>query len=424
MTVLRLGIAKVDITPEYPITLAGFAHRSGTFTNVAHPLNAKIFAFAHEEQTVLLISADLIWWGPASIERLQAECKRQWGLAPMHVLFHATHTHSGPQVSDQFVPSLGTFSGNYVSWMETRVLQGVANAMANMEPVSVEMGNGAWYEGIHRRKIKDGVCIMAPNPDGPNDPTVTVVHFRTTKGQTKGVLVHATCHPTTTDENRISSEFPGVAMEQVETHLGSGVIAAYLQGFCGDVRPALREGDAFVRGTDGDVRRIGGSLAAEVIRILDSGEIAQVETGAFTVETQKVALRVREIPEAETLNHAATESGVCSEWANLLIQHPERLAPTVQLQFTLVRLADRLAFLAANAEMVVEYGLQIRQEFHNAVLPLGYTNGMIGYVPTARQIVEGGYEASESCAYFGLPSSFDEQIEIDITKAIEAFERG
>jgi glucosamine-6-phosphate deaminase len=78
---------------------------------------------------------------------------------------------------------------------------------------------------------------------------------------------------------------------------------------------------------------------------------------------------------------------------------------------TLLNLAGDLSFLAMNGEAVVEYGLFVKRRFAGKVLPLPYSNGMIGYVPTARQIGEGGYEARESIFYFGLPAPFASSLE-------------
>jgi hypothetical protein len=49
---------------------------------------------------------------------------------------------------------------------------------------------------------------------------------------------------------------------------------------------------------------------------------------------------------------------------------------------------------------------------------------MIGYVPTAQQLAEGGYEAEGSCPYFGLPGPFDPRIEGLIRRAIDELVAG
>ena len=90
----------------------------------------------------------------------------------------------------------------------------------------------------------------------------------------------------------------------------------------------------------------------------------------------------------------------------MLHRVPGRLRPWVPLEVTLLGLADCLSFLAINGEAVVDYGLFVKRRFAGTVIPLPYSNGMIGYVPTARQVGEGGYEAWESIFYFGLPAPF------------------
>ena len=45
------------------------------------------------------------------------------------------------------------------------------------------------------------------------------------------------------------------------------------------------------------------------------------------------------------------------------------------------------------------------------VLPIGYSNGMIGYLVTAEQIAEGGYEPAESYAYLYRPGPFRPEVE-------------
>jgi hypothetical protein len=88
------------------------------------------------------------------------------------------------------------------------------------------------------------------------------------------------------------------------------------------------------------------------------------------------------------------------------------------LEITRLELAENLILAAFNAEMVVQYGLFIKDRFNRRVLPLGYTNGMIGYVTTAEQLAEGGYEPCGSTPYFNLPAPFAAGTEARIRTAI------
>jgi hypothetical protein len=297
------------------------------------------------------------------------------------------------------------------------VLAAVDRAAGDLETITVEQGRGECRIGINRRKRVGDEIVMAPNESGPTDPEVGVFRFRTHAGKTKAILVRYACHPTTTDDNLVSSEFPGVAMELVENELGEEVVAAYLQGCCGDIRPALTRGGDFYRGSDTEVRRLGGALANEVLRVtnrpmkvLPSRRLA----GRYTT----VSLPFQELPTRDDLKANEQRPDLIGEWSQLLLREPERVQPSAPLEMSLVNIADGLSLLAINGEVVVDYGLFVKQRFGGRVLPVPYSNGMIGYVPAARQVIEGGYEAKESTLYFGLPAPFAPGLESEIHDGI------
>ncbi|MHB1654249.1 MAG: glucosamine-6-phosphate deaminase [Desulfitobacteriaceae bacterium] len=415
MTNIKLGTAKVDITPQHPIPLAGFVHRHGHFEGVSHPLHAKVFLFQQsgdegEIRQILLVSADLIWWGTDRLPILRSRLKQEFGLSTSSIILHATHNHSGPQTSGLFTPSLGKLDLKYVQELEEKLVEGVRSTFQNLEPVTIERGGGECDFSIHRRKVINGQMTMAPNPDGPTDPEVTVIRFLSNSGTIKALLVHYTCHAATTGDNVVSSEFPGVAMDYVEEQLGGEIVAAYLQGFCGDVRPALIHNSAFYRGNDKEVCRLGQTLGNEVICIARGPMQALLQSSLVSL-TFRADLPFQELPTSEELHQKLTEEGIQAEWAELLMSYPERIRSSIPLEISWVQLAEGLSLLTANAEMVVHYGLLIKDKFSGQVLPVGYTNGMIGYVPTAEQIAEGGYEAKDSGLYFGLPAPFASTLE-------------
>lgn len=379
---LQLGVSKVDITPRRAAPLAGFAHRQGPFASVAAPLFARCFWFADDgARPVLLVTADLIWWGAGITASIRAR------FPGVCVVLTATHTHSGPQTATEFAPVLGLAPADYLADLEEWIVAAALEAKGNCEPVRVFAGTVDVALGIHRRKFVDGVMQMAPNPDGPTDPACTLVRFMGANGAAKAQLVHATCHPTTTDALAVSSEFCGHAMARLESAFGC--VSGFLQGFCGDVRPALVRDGAFYRGGQEEVRELGDVLAGAV-EGLPLEELTRAVLGSFVVAVA--------VP----------------------FEDPQ-FAP-VTAEMSCVQLAQGLALLTCNAEMVVAYGLFAKQ---CGWLPVGYTNGMIGYVPTAQQLEEGGYEARGAFPYFHMPAAFAAEAEGRIRAAMEdAAKRG
>lgn len=463
---LWLGTDKADITPAFRVPLAGFSTRSelGGFDGIGSPLYARIFWFRHRdpqgrETAALLIAADLIWWGEDRVPIMKQQIHERWGIDPAAILLHGTHSHSSPQTSACFSDYLGIVDPAYVAQLEAAVLAGIARAAGNMEPVTAAIGKGSCGISVNRRMMVDGTASYRANHEGPIDRDLTVVRYRTASGADKGVLVHFACHPVITQQNLVSAEFCGVAMQRIEQALGGSgggsgvgsgsdagvgsgnndgvgssngginnvdsgngggkVIAAYLQGFCGDINPVGLDGELIMEGYSSEVERIGNELAEQALHVL-AGELRALAPCPLQAVEQSVAAPLQKVPSASELQASIDEPWVTGEWSRKLLESPERLQPDMPLRFVRVDLADGLSLFAANAEVVAEYGLYLKAHAADkGVLPLGYTNGMIGYITTARQIEEGGYESFWSTPYFLLPSPFHPSVEQRVHSALD-----
>lgn len=412
---LKLGTAKLNITPLKPIPLAGFSSRKGSFERVAQPLYARIYWFQQGSQSVLLVTADLICWGSERVPILRSKLKERLGLEADSIILHATHTHSGPQTSEELSKAIGSASLEYLEWLEEKVVEGAAKAAANAEFVTVRKGTGSCEINIHRRKLIEGLVCSGPNELGPVDREVTVFSFDREDGTPKGVLTHYACHPTISNRNEVSSEFCGAAMERLEVELGGDVICGYLQGCTGDVRPNLAQDGRFVYGGAEEIKLFGDKLI-EAVRTILNGPLLTLPAIPISTQLLSVPLKLQPLPSEELLQSWLQYEDIMGEWSSFMLQNPEKFHRPVSLELSSVKLAEGLEFLAMNGEVVIEYGLYVKA--HGQVLPLAYSNGMIGYVPTAKQIHEGGYEGATSFRYFNLPGPFDPSIELSIKQAI------
>jgi hypothetical protein len=418
---IKLGTAKIDITPEISIPLAGFSSRSGSFEKVSQPLYARIFWFETNDPNptrVLIVSADLICWGSDRMPMLKQRLKDRFGLEASSIIMHATHTHSGPQTSTLLSKLVGETSFDYLERIEEQVLIGAAQAAAGAEPVHIRRGTGSCSININRRKLVEGLVRGEPNENGPVDRDVNVFSFTREDGSLKGVFTHYACHPTISNLNEVSSEFCGAAMDRLEAELGGGAVCGYLQSCCGDVRPHLVRDGKFVYGDESDVTKLGEQLFASVISVMKA-PMQLLPTSAFITRQVSVPLKLAPLPKEEHLRSWLAMSGIMGEWSSRMLQNPDRYRAPVLLDMTFIRLAEGLSLLAMNGEVVMEYGLHLKQLTHGQVLPVAYSNGMIGYVPSAIQVHEGGYEGASSYRYFGLPAPFDPSIESDILASME-----
>ena len=75
---------------------------------------------------------------------------------------------------------------------------------------------------------------------------------------------------------------------------------------------------------------------------------------------------------------------------------PEKYSYPVQI----VQFNDVLTLVALAGETVVDYSLRLRKELAGPALWMaGYSNDVMGYIPSARLLREGGYEPHTSIFY-------------------------
>ena len=418
-TTLRAGCARFDITPDWPLPLAGFASRTGLSEGIASPLHVRaVFLESHTGGSVsraVIVSADILWWAPEYVAKYQTGISVMFHVPAENIILAATHNHSGPQTSRRFAPSLGLPDPRFTKLLTMAALRAIHSAKAAREPVTIRRYRGSHHLGVHRRAWIDGEFQLAPNPDGPSDPDLSVIAFERADGSPHSFLVHYACHPVISSANLISGEFPGATICALEER--TGAVSLFLQGCSGDINPAGRHWSQFASGGEDEITRYGLALADRVLEMRAShGEhLAPVPIRS---ETRDIPLAFASTPSDAEIISASMQPGIDGEWGKALLEDSSLRQPSATLAMRRLDIADQLSLLTTNAEVVVEYGL-FAKALSGGVLPVTCCNGMIGYVPTAAQIAEGGYEPDGSTRYFLLPSRFSPVIERDVRQAIE-----
>lgn len=414
---LEIGCAKVDITPERPVPLAGFAARDNkAFEGIRSRIYLRALYLRQqiangEKRNALIVSADLLWWGTDRMPQLYRQLHEQWGLEPGSIVLNGTHSHSGPQTSFHFHRLLGQADPDYVSFLEAKLMEAVRAAERNAEPVSIEKGSGTSHIGVQRRTYRDGAVYGGPNVQGPMDPEVTVLRFRKGTGATKAVIVHYACHPVTTQQNFVSSEFSGAAMEALEDELGSDTVCMYLQGACGDINIFKSSAPSDMTDDYAIIRYFGESLADTVKGVLQA-PMRRLTPVPLSGSCYSLPLRLKPLETREELEAiAAQNKPPYGEWAVEMLRRLDSRPTSLTLEMNRLNIADGWSMLGMNAELVVHYGLYIKEQTGGSMMPVPYSNGMIGYVPTKEQIRYGGYEPVTSTYYFHMPGRLEESVE-------------
>ena len=118
----------------------------------------------------------------------------------------------------------------------------------------------------------------------------------------------------------------------------------------------------------------------------------------------------------DELNFAVTAALTAARARRLLEPPTARLYPELSLELQAFRAGD-CAILAHAAETFNEVGQVIKE---GSPIPhtvfTGYTNGCIGYIPTAQAHVEGGYEVEEAPVAYRMSGLFDPGCAEEVTR--------
>jgi hypothetical protein len=406
-------MCNVNITPYVGCPLGGFAARNNVSQGIHDELYAKIVVM-QERETVVLVATDLLCLPAEVVKKIRDLAAQRIGAREECIAIAATHTHSGPELRLQ---EKKTATPSYLQNVIDDIAGGIYAAWRIREPAQIGIGSGNIYGiGVNRRH-SDGL---------PVDPEVGVLRFDFESGRLGGLLINYTCHPVVLgpDNLLISADYPGYTTRFIERIKGNGVIAMFTNGATGDINTG-HSADLSALGypipgrTFERAEKLGTMLAGEVIKILETIElnaevtvaakrkILSLELKAFpTLEEVQKDLKEKQAALNQVLADGASEERVTKAkvdklYAELLLENVTQQAKTsvmdsIEIELQAIRIGD-CALLTFPGELFVEIGLSIKQKspFKQTHI-LGYTNGYIGYLPTAQAFQEGGYEAISS----------------------------
>ena len=405
---MRLGVGKADITPTAAVQLAGFGSRRGALvSSVTHPIHVRVAVLGEGPDTIAIVSADLLNWSTESDPRFRRAVEAATGVRGERVMFAATHTHSAPQVSHRHAPILGVVDEGYLDHLENRIVEAATAAAADRGEVLGRRASGRFDLARSRRADLD----LSVSDDIPQvDDELSIVAFDGQDGPI-ALFVHYACHPVINADNTVTGDFFGVAMQELERRMG--VIAFPLQGCCGDINP--EEGLPFAGAAVAE--EVGGRFADRAEKILDDAQAVHFVDPR--VAWTSVELPLEGMVEPAELLVLGRRDDLDGEWARALSAHPELIRDHAICLLQSIDLGPDLGLLAMNGEVTTDYGIHAKERSGRRVLSVAYANGMIGYVPTARQIRAGGYEVDQSARCYLLPGTFSTSIEARLRAAID-----
>ncbi|MBI3973369.1 MAG: neutral/alkaline non-lysosomal ceramidase N-terminal domain-containing protein [Chloroflexi bacterium] len=461
---MRAGVAKVCITPPVGVWQGGYGARNRPSEGVHDDLFARALVVEGENgERAALVSVDVVSLTHETADAARRRAEATTGIAAGKIALCTSHTHGGP-ATRAYGESGPQANDEYVRLLEQYLAGAVAAAARELRSVTVRVGRGQAAFNVNRRVRTPEGTVMRPNPEGVVDREVVVVRLDTADGAaaeaggpaspTAGpaapplaVLFRYTCHATAMGGNNylITADYPGAAAVVVEQAYGGQTAALFLQGCTGNIRPNLTSADGgFRSATWPELARLGRELGGAVLAAAEHAAFAGDSAVAWEGDTAAAGKTVLlpygpPPPEAELrtlLDEGRWVDGRPAaegdrRWAGRALEAIQagNLEAGAQAEVQVFRLGG-VWLVTLPGEVFVEIGWRVRDAVAAAtgaspanVVVAAYTNGNVGYVPTAAAMPEGGYEVTVY-RRSGRPSGYAPEAEVVLARTAAALAAG
>ncbi len=422
----RAGVAKVVITPDQPVWMAGYASRTKPSEGASHDLYAKALALQDQRgKRVVIVTTDHLGLPRALSETIASRVERQYKLPRAHLVLSSSHTHTGPvpyrNLEGAYFfdePQAAAIQRNDQR-MSDKIVAVVGEALQRLAPAVLSFGRGAAHFAINRRVNRDGSYVFGVNKDGVKDDDVPLLRVSAPDGSLRAVLFSYACHNTTLTDTfyQFNGDYAGYAQMEIE-QANPGAVAMFMMGAGADINPEPRGKLEMAVGH-------GKALAASVAGIL-SGSLTPVR-GNLNVAYARIPLplatQTREQFQAQLQDKDKYRRAHAERWLARLARDGKALTE-YPYPLQVIQLGGDLTFVAMSGEVVTDYVLRLKRELGASSLWVtAYCNDVMAYIPSARILNEGGYEADFSMMYYDLPGKWKPEVEELIIRKVHELAR-
>jgi neutral ceramidase len=449
---LLAGAASVPIQPPLGVDMMGYLRRSEPARGYGEPMEANALFLDDGTSRVALIGADLVGASGAWADSVRHRIGDAIGAPARHVLINSQHTHAAP-------PTTGWSNiGGDWEWRDEELhyadvvgdllVSAAAQAARRARPARVGHARNE-VEGltVNRRQRTENGTILGWNPEELCDRDVAVIRVDDEGGAAICTVVAFASHPVVVgpDVPEASSDFVGPLREYVRRWTGGDCV--FLQGCAGNIVPF----ESF-HTEPGPERLFGERLALAALAARAAVRLVPTRpeqmpyasaipmaiwrhtpTGApqdttLAVAERRVSLPLLEPPTLEEIRALRRELegrvadlqaagqprtawnpvALHLKWAEAIERRVAdgTVERAVEAPVQAIRIGGA-CLTAWPCEPFCELGLEVKsRSVARFPVTLGYSNDLIGYVPTRREYPFGGYEPVVAQRHFGRPAPF------------------
>ena len=432
---LFCGWSRCDITPEVPVSLAGYFNIR-IWDEVLDTLEARAIVFKQSGKYAAIVNMDLISSAQSLVDRIWGKIADLTMFNEENLLFCSTHTHTGPEIRRQDLAG----SVESAEKIANAVSKALRAALADLQPA--ELVQGAAYDNrfIFNRRywMKSGGVVTNPGklnpdilrPEGTVDAEIPMVGVKR-NGVLSLLFANIVNHSDTIGGCKVSADWPGFARRIIESQMAENFMFVPVIGTAGNI-------NHFDVSTNMDqtcyaeAERIGTGIASTILKALDS--LKPCCDMPLEIRFARVYCPAHEVSDAEYAQACATvekykDEPDVSKADDLTSEDLAKKLPKVlkyfAQQMVLLRDEPKAAnfplvgiFFGGNAiiglpgEPFVEIGLEIKKKIFNDYNTLVAGHGPTGnaklgggYIPNSFNYGRGGYETEGRSNPFSIKGS-------------------
>lgn len=418
------GVAKVDITPGYPVPLAGYGGKTRMSERMEHSIWIKALALRNDAAvTSIIVTADLVGLSSKMVERIAQMALQKHGITREHLILNYSHNHSCPVTEDvlwlyyEFTADEAAIRDRYTARLYEQYDDLIGKAIAALAPAELAFEQGLAGVAVNRRRARPEGRKLG----GPVDQDVPVISV---KGgdQLRAIVMGYSCHTTALGGLSISGDYAGFAQLELERNY-PGAVAMFVQNCGGDANPLPR-----IRGKDKDseattLASMYGHILAEAVRqVIAAPMIPLVGPLRVTMGETQLSLQPG-LPLAELKQRLPNLTGMPKREFEHFIQQYEtlgKLPDHVEYPMQVWSFGSALTMIALTGETVVDYSLNLKNRYGwDNTWVCGYNNHLLSYVPSLRVLREGSYEGVTGMYEYGHRAPYTESVEASIMSKVE-----
>ena len=429
----KAGVARVMVTPREPIFMKGYGSRTKPSEGVRQDLYVKALALQDETgATSVLVTSDLHSYTRRMSDTIADAVKTKYAVARERLILNASHTHGGPAItgepwmrpSEDINAEQEAVIRRYTAHLLDQIVDVIGQAIGNLAPAEISFGQGSAGFGVNRRRVAAGMRHLPEIVD----QDVPVLSVRAADGSRRAIVFGYACHATSSPADyQITADWPGYAQAAVEA-ANPGATAMFVNGCGADCDPIPR--------STVELPKLYGDIMAVAVGQVLSRQMRSLG-GPLTPAFGYADIPFQTPPTKEELQERLkTATGMRARHAKLLLGVLEREGkiydsypyPVQVWQFGPPSLAGGrasfgetapqppasagLTLIALGGETVVDYALRFKAEYGwEDTWVAGYSNDVMGYVPSLRVLKEGGYEGGGAMVNYGRPGPLGPGVE-------------